>query len=262
MALLVVVDVEIAKAVLRQARLLPVTDEFRAGLIINDPRERQFCQCCFARDGFHEIAFHFESHREFEPRHFLLQLGKGRLRLRQRLLDPARHIHAAVARAHDDLRGAEEARERVVVPLAEGIELVIVAASAADRETEEGATDGVDLLVHRVEMQLLFVTLREHLRPEREETRSDHLTATLLGSLCGHEITRDLLANELVERFVVIEGINDVVPVTPGLVEGVVAVTAVRVGVAHEVQPVAAPFFTELRTAEELLDVGGQVGRV
>ena len=139
---------------------------------------------------------------------------------------------------------------------------MIVAARATNGETEERAANGVNLLIHRVEMQLLLVALREHLRPQREEGGGNHLIAALLGSFCGHQISRDLLAYEVVERFVVIEGINDVVPVTPGLVEGVVAVTAVRVGVSHEVQPVAAPFFTELRTAEELLDVGGQVGRV
>jgi hypothetical protein len=64
-------------------------------------------------------------------------------------------------------------------------------------------------------------------------------------------IARDLLGDEAGIRFVVVEAADDVVAVFPGVGAVEVVVRAAGVGVAREIEPVAAPAFAVVRALRE-----------
>ncbi len=68
-----------------------------------------------------------------------------------------------------------------------------------------------------------------------------------------HQVAGELLAGELVERHVVAEGAQDVVPVRPSRIR-IVAVKAGRVGVAHGVEPVNRHLLGVRRRGEQPVD--------
>ena len=165
----------------------------------------------------------------------------------------------------------EHGLKRVVVLLADGIELVIMALSALHGEAAEAA-DGV--LHHVIAVQVsrdLAIQLRlRHLcvpdvvpRPRRDESeRRDAIRGARIERISG-----DLLFDEATVRFVVVEGTDDVVSVRPGIHARLVFVIAVCLAVMHEVQPVARPALAVARGGEELIDellvaFIGQVGPV
>ena len=70
----------------------------------------------------------------------------------------------------------------------------------------------------------------------------------------GQQVAGQLLDRELVERLVVVEGVDHPVAVGPDLAV-VVDVDAVRVGVAGGVEPVAAAMLAPVRRSQQLIDV-------
>src|SRR5262249_61444274 len=54
-------------------------------------------------------------------------------------------------------------------------------------------------------------------------------------------VAGELLLDELRVELVVVEGTDDVIAVTPGVVARLVALVALALAVAHDVEPVAAP---------------------
>jgi hypothetical protein len=60
-----------------------------------------------------------------------------------------------------------------------------------------------------------------------------------------HEVARDLLFEELVIGFVVVEGLDDVVAVTPGIGVGDIDFFAAAFPVTSDVKPVAGPALAE-----------------
>ena len=76
----------------------------------------------------------------------------------------------------------------------------------------------------------------------------------------GNLISRELLDDKLIVGFVCVKGIDDVVAVAPDVRLGVVPLEAVRLRIAHEVEPVARPFFAILRPRQQVI-YGGTVGR-
>ena len=135
---------------------------------------------------------------------------------------------------------------------------MVVAAGAADRQGEKGAAHGVDLLVDDVDQHLVDVLLGEHLGAEHEETRGGDLLEALRVGLRRHQVAGDLLPDEAVEGLVAVQGVDDVVAVAEGVGEGDVLVEAVRVGVAGDVEPVAAPAFAVVGRGEEPVDDPGE----
>jgi hypothetical protein len=74
------------------------------------------------------------------------------------------------------------------------------------------------------------------------------------GLTLGKEIAGKLLGDEGVEGFVVVEGPNDPVAVTPGVGAGGVEFVAVGLGPANNVKPVLSPAFAGMRRRQEALD--------
>ncbi len=162
--------------------------------------------------------------------------------------------HGSVER----LGTAEDAGEGVVIALADGIELVVVAAGAGDGHAEDGAAGDIDLFVDKVHEELLASTFVEALGSDGEESGGDDVLVALFGGRGGKQVTGDLATDELVVGKVGVDGVDDPVAVTPGLGEGVVAFLAGAFGVAGDVQPVASPAFAEAWGGEEVVDDAGE----
>ena len=70
----------------------------------------------------------------------------------------------------------------------------------------------------------------------------------------GQQVAGDLLADELVVRLVVVERVDDVVAIAPGVRVGEVPRRAGRLAVAGDVEPVPAPAFAERGRGEQPVD--------
>ena len=147
-------------------------------------------------------------------------------------------------------RAGEDAEERVVVPLADGIKLVIVAAGAAHRHAQRGLRDDIDLVVRELH-QLIQ-------RIDREEAMLHHAQAAQTGTTLHNarlridarlqqQITRDVLPHELVIRHIRIQSADEIVAILKRPRHLEVTLTAVALRVAKPVHPVPRPSLAEMR---------------
>ena len=182
-----------------------------------------------------------------------------RVQLRLVVGEQRRVLRHRDERALDRLdAAAEDTVQRIVVLGRHGIELVIVAARARDRESEEALRHRVNAVVDDV--VLVGETLAHGEEAERRQRRR---------ALRVRQFVRgDLLDDELVVRLVVVERADDVVAIRPRV--GIaVAVARIQqrdlprgVRVARGVEPVPAPAFAEMRRAQQAIhDVGEGVRR-
>ena len=199
-----------------------------------------------------------------------LQLMQGRLRSREGLMRRG---------PPERLSAFENARKRIVVPRGDGIGLVIVTARAADAQPEDATADGIDLIGDDIHLEVLVHGLRGF-RADGQEAGGNELTVTLLGSGGRQQVPGDLLGEKAVIRQVLIEGLNNIIPVAPSVGEAGVAaqaVVAVRLRVTGHIKPMATPLFPKLRALQEAvhermeglrcrighgLSGGGQTGEV
>ncbi len=66
----------------------------------------------------------------------------------------------------------------------------------------------------------------------------------------GEQVTCNLFDRKLVERHVVVESPDHPVPISP-MITKIVALKAMRIGIASQVEPVSCPLFSELRALQE-----------
>ena len=142
-----------------------------------------------------------------------------------------------------------------VVTLREGIEFMIVALRAAQRQPHPDSACGLHAIHHVLHARLLG---------DAPALAIDHVIAIeaarefLLGRGIRQKITRELPDRELIVGHVVIDRLHH--PVTPwphGALR--IALVAVAVGVACRIQPVPSPALAEVRAGEETFDDVGQV---
>ena len=91
-------------------------------------------------------------------------------------------------------------QQAVVVALRDRVELVVVAAGAAERQPEDRLAERVELLVGDVHLHLLLVRLGQQLRPEDQEAGRGQ-PVRVVGRV-RQQVAGDLLAEELVVRLV------------------------------------------------------------
>ena len=226
-SLLIVVNVVRSEAICGVGRLGPVADQFCIIVIVDDSRERDIAKRHFSAGFFHEALLHRQAHREFEALHFFPENLTSLACNRQWALDPASDVYAAIARAGDDFGGTENPGDSVVVLLRHRIKFVVMAARAAERESEKGTSHRIDLLVGRIEPEFLLVAFGEHLWTEREKGCSDQLIRSLLIRLPRQKVTGDLRPDKIVVGKITIECIDNPISITPRLIEGKVAIPTV-----------------------------------
>ena len=152
------------------------------------------------------------------------------------------------------LRRPHDAGQRVVVGGGNRVELVVVAAGAADRLGQERPPDDVHLLVDDVDEHLVDVLLGQHLRAEGQEPRRGEAREPLVVAGRRHQVAGNLLLHEAVVGLVGVERLDDPVAIAERIGVRDVLVEPVRVGVAGDVEPVPAPAFAVARRREKPLD--------
>lgn len=101
------------------------------------------------------------------------------------------------------------------------------------------------MFVDDVQMEFAFIALCQDLGTKGQEAGGDEplIADSRVGVIVGEEVARELFAEELVDWLVGVEGVDDVVAVTPGVAVGDVFVESVGIGVADHVEPVSSPAF-------------------
>ena len=149
-----------------------------------------------------------------------------------------------------DLHRSEEGLKTVVIALGERLELMIVAARAAHGQAKKSQRGGIGNIVERVVAALFLVGTVHHIRAEKIEAGGRER----LGVAGPEFVAGDLLADKTVVRLIVIEGANNVVPVTPRMRAYGIVLKAIGLGEAGEVEPVPPPALTISRGGEQAVD--------
>ena len=174
----------------------------------------------------------------------------GHQRFEVHLRDRHRRIEA-----REVLDAGEDRCHGIVVFGRNGIELVVVAASAAQRESHEDLRRRVDLLIDHVVLHLDLVLLDQGLRPNcQESSRDDAFLVDPIAPFRRQQVTCKLLDDELIERGVAVEGVDDVVAIAPCVRHLDVVVQTRRVRVARHVEPVASPLLAISRGLQQTVD--------
>ena len=168
---------------------------------------------------------------------------------------------AAAAGATGFRHLVEDVIESVVVGLFERIELVVVAAVTSEREAEPDGRGGLDAIEDIFDASLFgdaAALAVEHIIAVK--TAGDFLVAR--GA--GQKIAGELFDGELIEGHVRVQRIHHPIAPRPHRTLGV-ALEAVSIGVAREIEPVPSPAFAVAGRGEEALDklfigVGRAVG--
>ena len=151
----------------------------------------------------------------------------------------------------------EHASDGVVVLVGDGVELVVVAASAPKSHAEERLPEGVDPVVGAVGRILGDVDRRMDLLAEIPKACSDHRLIGAGGVQPGtvEKVAGDLLADELVVGEIGVEAVDHPVAITPGVGNGEVELVATRLAIADDVEPVAGKPLAEVGGCEEPVDI-------
>ena len=143
--------------------------------------------------------------------------------------------------------------------MGDGVELVVVAARAVDREALEGAEH---VRHHVVTVEVAGLLLVDG--PFSKLDVTDVVPGTCGEHPCGddrarvilvEDISSELLCDEVRVGFVLVERADDPVPVRPGVRARLVLVITVGVGVVDDVEPVSCPTFTVAWGREQAVDL-------
>ena len=161
----------------------------------------------------------------------------------------------------------EHAEQRRVVRLADGVELVVVAARAGDGLGLEGLPEDVDLVVDEADLLVQGIGGQVAVVDEPPVGGGeDRLVQAPLRIQAGLEqVARHVLPDEAVVGEVLVEGADQVVAVAIREGDLRVPLGAVGVGVADDVHPVPRPALAEVGGGEQavheaLVGVGPRVG--
>ena len=146
--------------------------------------------------------------------------------------------------------GFEEGAKLKVVLLEEWIVLVIVAAGALKTESEEDVGGGIgDFGKNQVPLPASIAVV-VFVDPVSEEAGGDKCSRVI-----GEEfVASELFLEEAVVWLVLIERLDDVIAVSPGIGSIEVSAIAIGVGIADEIEPVSRPAFAIGGAIEKLID--------
>ena len=122
---------------------------------------------------------------------------------------------------------------------------MVVAARATESQSLKGPAHGIELVVHDIHAEFLFVGVHDRPGPDGQEARGHDLLTALIVGFPGQNVSRDLLLNKAIVGLVGIERIDDVVAISPGLPCRDAAPLAQTVGIAGQIEPVPSPALAE-----------------
>ncbi len=138
---------------------------------------------------------------------------------------------------------------RIEVPLCNRVELVVVAASAAEGQSQKGGSGRVDQIRQLVlalhECQVDVRALYKIVGAGNEKAGADWFVQC---------IARNLFAHELVVWLVFVQSTNDPIPIGPGIGTLTVGLKSLRFPKADQVQPVPSPTFAISRAVQYLVN--------
>ena len=152
----------------------------------------------------------------------------------------------------------EDGLQRVVVVLRDGVELVVVALGAVDRDARERADRvGHHVVAVEVASDLAVGLGLRHLAvadqvPRAGGDETDRLLA--VGRIGKEHVAGDLLLDEPGVGLVGVERTDHIIAIGPGIGPGLVLVVAVRVAVVDDVEPVPGPAFTVSGRGQQPVD--------
>ena len=141
--------------------------------------------------------------------------------------------------------------ERVVVPLPDRVELVIVAARAVDRQPQRALANRAENLVQIIEAALGVVLFPEQ-HPGTGPQKTGGNQAVLGPAI--HLVAGDLFGQEDVIGLVGVERADHVVAIAPGVGPMHVVLEARRIRIPRHVEPVPPVPFAVVRRGEQLVD--------
>ena len=122
---------------------------------------------------------------------------------------------------------------------------MVVTARTSDGHAEKGLADRVDLLVHNFQRQQLFVLATVVVWTQNEQPGGRELVREFGVAGKRQEITGNMFADQLVQRFVMTKCLDHVVAQTPCIRQRLAAATTCCVGITDDVQPVPCPALGE-----------------
>ena len=142
----------------------------------------------------------------------------------------------------------QKAGQRVVVLLRQGVELVVVAAGAADGQRQERLAHHIQAVVHAIRLVLADIHGRVHFLTQEPEARAqDRFVFVVWPQPRGDQVSGQMLADKLVIGDIRIQCANHVVPVLPGVGDRRIEFVAARLGVSDQIQPVPRPPLAKVR---------------
>ena len=118
-----------------------------------------------------------------------------------------------------------------------------MAAHTAERHAHESLADFDHLGIDVIGLHLRLVRVHDLDVADHEETGCGDLCGTILGGLRRHQVTRDLLAHELIKGFVRVESVDEVIPITPCVLCEHAVRRSDHVCIASEIEPMPRPAF-------------------
>ena len=121
---------------------------------------------------------------------------------------------------------------------------MVVAAGALHGQAHDAAAHGGDHVVKIIHPELRIVLFAEaHFCVVAQEASGDQPVMRDIGKL----VARQLFFQKLVVREILVEGLDDVIPIAPRIGAIEIMFVAVGVGIPRHVQPVPAPALAVLR---------------
>lgn len=125
-------------------------------------------------------------------------------------------------------RTAKDPGECVIIGHRNRIELVIVTAGTSDRRCEKRASGRIDLLIDKVREEFLLIFFPYRLHADRQESGCDNIIRPFFISRDRQQVASNLFTDEMIERFITIKRVDDIVPVPPRMLVDVIMIPTGR----------------------------------
>ena len=185
-----------------------------------------------------------------EPDHRRAGFGKLSLpgRASKRVLAPSLRPCERIIVA--EVCTGEECLKLVIVGLRNWVELVVMAAGAADRQPQEHKPRRLGDVVERILAAQALIVQINHVGVASIEPRGDEGPRIVRTNF----VAGKLQADENVVRQIAVQGLDDPVSISPGVGPGLVELEAVGLGKARQVKPVLRPALAKLGARKQTVD--------